>query len=221
MPITWEGIIMKTILVVMTLILTACAAHNGMDGATGQPGPPGLQPPTPAVPSATQVVVSEYNEQRAAIGQELISQGLQCTLYTVPSTTTAIIGATLTTVGQWEYNGAFNQANGPSSPGFNMLPVALQPLYTSYYVIKCTGLLIVPTSAFYAFSISNDDGANLYVNGLLINNDGVHAVSTKSTAKYLARGVASFEVDFFDTGGSKALIVNQNGTLLPAANLYH
>lgn len=204
----------------MLLLLSACAAHDGLNGGQGPAGPPGVAPVVPA-PNAVNTVVSEYNEQRSAIGQESISQGLQCTLYTVPSTTTAIIGAVLTTVGQWEYNGTFNQANGNSSPGFNMLPIALQPMYTSYYLIKCAGLLVVPASGFYGFSISNDDGANLYVNGLLINNDGLHAVSTKSAAKYLARGVASFEVDAWDSGGSHALIVNQNGALLPAANLYH
>ena len=217
-----KGKIMKSITMIATLmLLVGCAeAHDGLNGVQGPAGPPGVAPITP-IPSSVDVVVSEYNEQRQALGQELISQGLQCTLYTVPNTTTAIIGAVLTNVGSWEYSGTFNQPNGSSAPGINILPVQLQPLYSSYYIVKCTGLLIVPSSGFYGFTLASDDGANLYVNGLLINNDGIHSVATKVGAKYLARGVASFELDYYDTGGNHALVLNQNGNILPALNLYH
>ena len=210
---------MKKLLFISLMVLTACSKYETDNYTNGQPPKP--VPPVVQVPDPVLTIVSEYNEQRQALGQELVSQGLTCSLYTVPNTTTAIIGATLTSQGQWEYSGNFNQSNTSSSPGLNVLPVVLQPLYNAWYVVKCSGLLVVPNSGFYSFSVSSDDGANLYVNGLLINNDGVHGVSTKSAAKYLARGMVSFELDYFDQGGNKALVLNMDGNLLPASNFYH
>jgi hypothetical protein len=213
---------MKYLIVLMFCLVAACAGPKGSSGASGPQGVPGVVIAPPVVaPSPVDVLVAEYNEQRIAVGQELIEPGLQCTLYTVPNTTTAIVGATLTTVGSWAYSGDFDFANGPSSPGIGMLPPTLLSLYTSYYVIKCTGLLINPVSGFYGFELSSDDGANLSINGAFINNDGVHGIVTKSGAKYMARGVYSFELDYSDAGGSHALMLYSGSAAVPAVNFYH
>lgn len=210
------------LLIAVTLVITACQdGLNGSMGPQGPAGPPAVLPPPPAAPDALQVMVSEYNEQRAAIGQELIQPGLQCTLYTVPNTTTLIVGATLTTVGSWGYLGDFNIANGPSSPGLSLLPLTLRSIYTSYYIVKCSGLYVNGASGFYGFDLSSDDGANLSLNGAFLNNDGTHGITTKSGAKYLARGVYSFQLDYLDIGGSHALILSSGGVPVSAEHFYH
>ena len=177
--------------------------------------------PPPASPSALQIVVNEYNEQRTAVGQAPITRGLACTLYTVPGTTVQISGASLTTVGSFGYTGNFNFANGPSSPGLKLLPETLRSIYTSYYIIKCSGLYVNDASGFYGFDLTSDDGAIVSLNGTFLNNDGVHGITTKSGAKYLARGVYSFEISYLDIGGSHALMFSSGGIAVDAEHFYH
>lgn len=205
----------------LTVLLSACAGNDGLNGAVGPQGP--AAPPTvaPPPPSALSVVVSEYNEQRAAVGQELIAQGLACTLYTVPNTTTAITGAVLTTVGSWGYSGAFDVVNGNSSPGLSLLPLTLRSIYSSYYIIKCSGLYVVEASGFYGFDLSSDDGAIFALNGAFLSNDGTHAISTVSGAKYLARGVYSMSMSYLDIGGSHALMLKSGGVIVSSEHFYH
>lgn len=206
-------------------LLVSCApgpvGNRGAVGPSGPQGPVAPLPPPPAAPDAIQVIASEYNDNRVAQGQDPVSTGLSCTLYTVPASTTQIVGATLTTIGSWTYSGAFNDANGNSTPGLSILPTLLRPIFTSLYVVKCLGLFAVPASGFYSFDLSSDDGANLSVNGALINNDGVHAVSTKSAVKFLSRGLVSFELDYLDMGGSHALMLKSGGSVVSAEHFYH
>lgn len=208
---------MKKLLITLALsVLTVSCAQ----GDKGDRGPTLIIPP-PTPPNASEVLVAEYNEQRAAVGQSLIQRGLACTLYTVPAGTSQISGATLTSVGSWGYSGVFNVDNGPSSPGVSLLPPTLQLIYTSNYIIKCSGLYVNPVSGFYGFDLTSDDGAIVNLNGTFLNNDGTHAVSTVSKAKYLARGVFSFDLSYLDIGGSHALMFKSGGAAVGAEYFYH
>lgn len=195
--------------------MTAACAR----GDKGDPGPVIKIPPT--IPNGIEVLASEYNDSRVAKGQDPVTEGLTCTLYSVPNTTTQIVGAALSTVGSWTFEGTFNDPNGSSAPGLNIMPPVLRPVYTSYYVIKCSGLLAVVEGGFYSFELSSDDGANLSVNGALINNDGTHAITTKTAVKYLDRGMVSFQLDYLDIGGSHALVLNSSGIPIGAKYFYH
>ena len=178
--------------------------------------------PMPTTQSEIDQIVSTYNNYELAIGNDQISNGLVCRLYTVPSNTSGIVGAPLTTVGSWEYVGDFNQSNVSASEGLNILPSQIRPYYIQFFIVKCTGYLIVTQNQFYEFSLSSDDGSLLYVDGLLINNDGQHGIETVNKTKFLEYGVHSFELDYFEgPGGNEALILNMNETLLSSANLYH
>src|SRR5665213_3287455 len=166
-----KGEQMKYLLITILISLTACAGNDGVDGSNGAPGPAGpVTTPTPP-PNLDSIadVVQEYNEGRVAVGQDPVTAGLACTLYTVPNTTTQIVGAVLTSVGSWTYTGVFNDANGSSAPGLTILPAAIRSFYTSYYVVKCTGLYVMAGPGYAEFDLSSDDGANLSVNGALIN----------------------------------------------------
>ena len=168
-----------------------------------------------------QDIVNLQNAERQALGQAPLTQGLTCYLYTVPTSASAIVGASLTSVGQFLYNGQFNVANSSVSTGFPILPAALENMYKTWFIVKCYGTLVVADNNYHEFDLTSDDGANLYIDGLLINNDGLHSVQTKSASKFLGYGVHSFELDFFQGQGMQALILNEDGQLMSNAALYH
>ena len=172
--------------------------------------------------SGVEELIEQENAYRELLGQNPLSQGLKCTLYTVPNGTSQIVGATLSKVTDFIYKGTFNQPVSSASDGLNVLPSGLRSLYTSWFVVRCTGKLVVEEANYYQLDLTSDDGANLYVGGsLLINNDGNHAPSTKSASKLLRRGVTDFRLDYMQgPAGQQALILKAGGELIPAANFY-
>jgi PA14 domain len=215
----------KVLLIATAILITACQGKMGGTGASGATGPqgPAAPAPTPApAPTALEEQVQIYDELLVAEGRDPVTQGLDCTIYNAPTTTTAIIGATgLTTVGSFTYTGEFNQPNAAVTTGFNVLPAPLQPVIQTWFIMKCTGVLIMDAPNWHSFDVASDDGSNLYVDGLLINNDGLHSIQDKAATKFLSAGVHSFEVDYLQGAGMQALIVNMDGSLLPSANLFH
>lgn len=213
------------LILISLLAFSGCAkdATQGPAGDAGPQGPPGQSAPQPAS-SSVQDVVDQENSYRESVGQYPLTQGLSCNLYTVPNTTTQIVGATLTSVASFTYDGNFNQPTAPVTNGFNVLPTGLQSYYQQWFILKCFGQIAIVNSDYYAFSITSDDGSNLYIDGVLIaNNDGLHGTQTKaSIPKILKRGIHSFELDFFQGGGSQALSLNaSDGSLVPASVFYH
>ncbi|CAK9249688.1 unnamed protein product [Sphagnum jensenii] len=203
---------------------------QGAPGATGAQGPQGpAASPSPApTESAVQVMVDTENQYRLSVGQEALVAGLSCSLYTIPTTTTGITAAAnggtapvLTGIGSFLYTGVFNQANGPVSAGLNVLPAGLQNVYETWYILKCYGNLVVSDDNWHEFDLTSDDGANLYVDGLLINNDGLHASQTKSASKYLKYGFHSFEIDYLQGAGQESLIINEDGAVMQSSGFYH
>ena len=180
--------------------------------------------PTPTVDPYVNAesIVNSYNEYRNAIGQESLVPGLSCTLYTVPQTTALIVGATLTNVGSFGFNGNFNQPDTSVSVGLNILPTALQQVYQTWFIVKCSGYIVSQNSEFYEFSLTSDDGSNMYIDGgLLINNDGLHAAQSVNGAKFLQANVHSFELDFLQATGYQELILDMNGSAIPGQLFYH
>jgi hypothetical protein len=233
-----KGDNMKIVMILMALMVlfTGCGRdrHNDQDSDQGAQGVPGPQGPAGAVSPASdavQTIADAYSAYRVSIGQDPISQGLTCLLYTVPTTIAAIL-ATLTSgfstsgwtsIGSWTYFGTFNQADVPGTNGFEVLPTQLQPFYATYFVVHCTGYVVISSSGFHSFTTSSDDGSNLYVDGglPLVAIDGVHAIQTVTGVKNLQANVHSFELDYLQGPGNVALTVNMDGVLLPAENLWH
>lgn len=208
---------------------------NSVTGATGASGPAGAAGTVTTVTNTVNVVtvgamVAEQNAYRNIVGQVPLEQGLDCNLYTVPTTTTGITatanGGTapvLTSYAAFFYTGVFNQPNLPVTAGFNVLPMALQPLIQTWFIMKCTGTLFVADNNYHSFALSSDDGSNLYINGgtALINNDGLHAAATVTAEKLLTWGMYSFELDFMQGSGQQELILNEDGKLFDTSALYH
>ena len=211
---------------VMLVSLSSCGKNGatgpqGAQGTAGTPGLPGTSYEAPTPTPIQQLVINE-NTYRLEVGQEQLIPGLACTLYTVPTTTTQIIGATgLVNVGSFEYIGTFNQPNTNVTVGLSVLPVTIQPIFQTWYILKCTGSLVISDDNWHGFSLSSDDGANLYIDGLLINNDGLHGIQTATATKFLKYGFHSFELDFFQASGQQALILNEDGAIMGDAGFYH
>jgi hypothetical protein len=82
--------------------------------------------------------------------------------------------------------------------------------------------LVAGDSNWHDFTLSSDDGSNLYIDGgLLISNDGLHATQAKSTSKFLAWGIHSFELDFFQGAGQMSLQLSEDGAVMGASGFYH
>lgn len=204
----------KLLWITLMLGLAGCADNFGtFVSQTPAPTPPPL--------TAVQQLVASQNAYRALLGQEPLVPGLACYLYTVPQNTPDIVGASLTYVTSFGFTGQFNQPEASVTAGFNVLPVYLQPTYQTWFVVKCQGNLVLADSGFHDFSLNSDDGSNLYVDGLVLNDDGLHASQTVQGGVLLDYGFHGFELDFLQGGGNQVLILNDNGTVMGSDGFYH
>jgi hypothetical protein len=103
-----------------------------------------------------------------------------------------------------------------------MLPEALQSIYSSNFALTCTGYFVNVDYNDHEFDVASDDGSLLYVGGsLVVQNDGGHGIADVKGQKYLQAQVYSIQLNYFQGPGNVALIVNMDGSLLPATYLWH
>jgi alpha-L-fucosidase len=77
-----------------------------------------------------------------------------------------------------------------------------------HFGFRYTGYVNVPRPAAYTFWTDSDDGSNLYIDGrLVVNNDGLHSLESKSGTIPLGRGLHKFTLDFFEKSGGHELDV--------------
>ena len=201
----------KVKFIILALLLTGCSGGGEWSVIT-TPSPEQI---------AIQQELSEYNAFRVASGQTILTQGLSCRLATVPVNSLAITGTTQTTVGSYTYNGTFNIPNQPTSNGINILPAVLQPLYTQWYVVTCTGFMVFPDSDWHSFALTSDDGSLLAVNGALINNDGNHGAITVNGTRFFQQGVYAFTLQYMQATGNEALILQMDGQVVDSDQFAH
>lgn len=72
----------------------------------------------------------------------------------------------------------------------------------------------------YTFSTNSDDGSKLFIGDeLVVNNDGLHGMVTKSGTIPLAAGWHEIRIEFFENGGGAGLITTMSGPGFPVATL--
>lgn len=212
--------------------LVACGHHHKDQTIIREIPGPTVVVPEPDVPlTDVEQLIADENDYRLGLGQTMLSSGLSCTVRQVTGgqnitgsvTPITFTGATLPTL-SFLSPGVFDQPSSNSPAGNNVLPPAIRAMYgnTNLY-LSCTGQIVVTDTDFYQFTLSSDDGALLYLDGsVLINNDGNHAVTTKSGTKYLRRGIHTFRLDYAQTGsGNYALILTANGAAIDTSRFYH
>lgn len=82
-----------------------------------------------------------------------------------------------------------------------------------FFNFRFDGYFRIKKEGVYQFRISSNDGSSLYLNdSLLVENDGIHALTTVTgPIQILAKGPQKIRVDFFDYMDSDTLVVEYKG----------
>jgi hexosaminidase len=94
------------------------------------------------------------------------------------------------------------------------------------FAMTFTGYVEVPADGTYTFHVNSDDGSRLLIGSeLVVENDGLHAASEKSGQVILKTGKHPIRVEFFQSGGGRALEVSYEGPdlakqVIPASALW-
>ncbi len=82
----------------------------------------------------------------------------------------------------------------------------------TYFALLMHGFITIKKSGKYTFYCASNDGSKLLIdNKLVINNDGNHALSEKTGKVYLDKGEHLLEVQYYQAGGGKQLLVSWEG----------
>lgn len=182
-------------------------------------------------------VVQEENTYRLSVGQAIVSRGLTCTLYAnitgspagIPGTpvrpsdgTGTVAGSLPSSTLSYVLLGNFDSPNDSANVGINILPENIRNQYTQWYLVRCTGYIVIVDTGYYNFSLTSDDASLLYVdNVLVVNNNGNHGMDVRSGVRQLRRGVHQFRLDYMQgPGGGQGLNLSSNGSTVPAEILY-
>jgi hypothetical protein len=99
---------------------------------------------------------------------------------------------------------------------------------SSNYGARFAGYIEIPQSGTWTFYTMSDEGSTLWVNGVLVvDNDGLHAMQTRSGTIELGEGWQTFEVFYFERTGNHGLIASWSGpgvasqTVIPAGAFAH
>ena len=88
--------------------------------------------------------------------------------------------------------------------------------HEDHFGFRYTGFIKIDKPAAYTFWTDSDDGSNLYIDDkLVVNNDGLHSLESKSGTIPLAPGLHSFRLDFFEKSGGQELTVEYAAPGMP------
>ena len=208
-------------------LITACGSDTSR---VQSPTSPAAAPAAPVtLPTADQLeqtemneMVTEQNQYRDLVGQTPLTQGLMCNLWSVAVGTPSIARANFNDFrASFNMHGVFDQDSLNTSAGLNIIPAGIRTQYLNWYILKCSGMLIVTSPGYYKFDLASDDGSILTIDSGLINNDGIHATITMSGTRLLQKGFHYFELDYMQGSGSRQLQLYSGGSPVPAAHFFH
>jgi hypothetical protein len=76
------------------------------------------------------------------------------------------------------------------------------------FAIKFNSFIEIDKEGKYDFYTSSNDGSRLYIDDkLVVDNDGEHGTKQLSGKIHLSKGIHSIRVEYFQSGGSKVLLV--------------
>lgn len=90
---------------------------------------------------------------------------------------------------------------------------------TNNFALRCDFEYEVTRAGSHKFSLTSDDGSELYINGSrVINNGGSHAMLLKTGTVTLPAGIHKLQVRYFEGGGPKGLSLTvQEPAITPPA----
>ncbi|MBX3377793.1 MAG: S8 family serine peptidase [Phycisphaeraceae bacterium] len=84
--------------------------------------------------------------------------------------------------------------------------------WLSYTAVKFTGLINIPSTGVYTFTVASRDGSRLIVDGrIVVLNDGLHDVVSRSGTVLLERGLHRVECQYFTSTANPSLAVTIRG----------
>ncbi len=77
-----------------------------------------------------------------------------------------------------------------------------------FFGLRFRSKIKIEKAGLYRFYTSSNDGSKLYIDRkLIVDNDGLHGPFQKSGETDLTKGMHDIQVDYFQSGGSKVLMV--------------
>jgi glucose/arabinose dehydrogenase len=95
------------------------------------------------------------------------------------------------------------------------------------FAVRESGLIEIPTPGSYKLALFSKDGARLWIDGVLvINNGGIHPPRQRSRRVALRSGLHAIRIDFFANAGPAGLVLSWSGPgvptqIVPAGDLFH
>ena len=126
--------------------------------------------------------------------------------------------------GQWSRLPDLSQATPTGSGVASVIGLDAIPA-TVDFAVRYAGTLSVPTAGVYQFATTSDDGSALYIDDQrIVDNDGLHALQTRTGRITLTAGPHALRVEFFQRSGGRSLSVAYQTPAgvtgpLPAADL--
>jgi len=127
--------------------------------------------------------------------------------------------------GKWNRLPDFSQLKPASSGTVKAFDISARQGKEAYgYVFE--GWIKVPADGVYTFYVSSDDGSRLWIDDVLIDNDGAHSLTEKSAEIPLAEGFHAIKLHFFENSGGDELYVHWKRpgfekTAIPGSTLFH
>ena len=85
-----------------------------------------------------------------------------------------------------------------------------------YFGAQYTGTIDIPQDGSWTFYTNSDDGSKLWIDGqLVVNNDGLHSMRTRSGTVNLTAGKHDITIRVFENWGAVGLIVYWQGPGVP------
>jgi hypothetical protein len=79
---------------------------------------------------------------------------------------------------------------------------------SEWFAIDYAGRFWAEKQGYYDFSLTSDDGANLYIDGeLVVDNDGIHPARERTGSIRLSHGVHDIRVSYFQGPGVELALV--------------
>jgi hypothetical protein len=80
------------------------------------------------------------------------------------------------------------------------------------FAVMLSGMIAIYETGYYDFYTSSDDGSHLYIDGLMVvDNGGLHGTTKKRGNMLLSHGFHSVMVDFFENSGGAYLDLSYKG----------
>lgn len=113
--------------------------------------------------------------------------------------------------GNWNALPDFSQLQPVAEGAADDIDVALARR-REQFGLRFEGYLRIAAAGEYTFHLSSDDGSRLLIDGQqVLNNDGIHALTTERTSWRLEPGMRQVVVEYFEQGGEERLTVEFEG----------